>query len=99
MFNNTQMFIIDPAGAAPTSGIPALESGNITLYSSVSNYINNQPINGTYVNTVSTATQVTRLQMDKTPNGYVYNGILADNEMFQPGNSSMDVTVVPRTTP
>ena len=43
MFNNTEMFIIDPAGSAQSAGLTALESGNITLYSSVSNYINNEP--------------------------------------------------------
>jgi hypothetical protein len=99
MFNNTEMFIIDPAGAAPTAGLAALESGNITLYSSVSNYINNQPVNGTYFNTVSTATQVTQLQLVETQNGYVYNAILADNQTFQPGNSSIEVTVAPTSRP
>ncbi len=99
MFNNTEMFIIDPAGAAPTAGLAALESGNITLYSSVSNYINNQPVNGTYFNTVSTATQVTQLQLVETQNGYVYNAILADNQTFQLGNSSIEVTVAPTSRP
>ena len=77
----------------------ALESGNITLYSSVSNYINNSPVNGTYFNTVSTASQVIQLQMTQTSNGYLYNAILGDNQMFQQGTSSIEVTVVPRTNP
>ena len=99
MFNDTQMFIIDPAGSAPTAGLAALESGNIQLYASVSNYINNAPVNGVYYNTVSTATQITQLQMTQTSNGYLYNAILGDNQMFQQGTSSIEVTVVPRTNP
>jgi hypothetical protein len=99
MLNNTEMFIIDPAGAPPTAGLAALESGNITLYSSVSNYINNAPVNGVYSNTVSTTSQITQLQMTQTSNGYLYNAILGDNQMFQQGTSSIEVTVVPRTNP
>jgi hypothetical protein len=94
MFNNTAMDIIDPAGSQ-IPGLAALESGNLTLYSSVSNYINNAPLNGTYVNTVSTSTQVAQLQMEKTPNGYLYNAILGPDQTFQPGSSSIEVTVTP----
>jgi hypothetical protein len=99
MFNDTQMFIIDPAGSPPTAGLEALESGNIQMYASVSNYINNAPVNGVYYNTVSTASQITQLQMTQTSNGYLYNAILGDNQMFQQGTSSIEVTVVPRTNP
>lgn len=99
MFNNTQPFVEFPEGAPPSNGLVALQSGNIKLYASVSNYINNWPVNGTYYNTASTATQVTQLHLDKTPNGYVYNAVLADNQTFQPGNSSIEVTIAPRTQP
>jgi hypothetical protein len=99
MFNNTQMFVMFPAGAPPTSGLAALQSGNIKLYASVSNYLNNWPVNGTYYNTASTATQVTQLQLNKTPNGYVYNAVLADNQMFQQGKSGIEVIIVPRIKP
>ena len=99
IFNDTQMFIMDPAGSPPTAGLEALESGNIQMYASVSNYINNAPVNGVYYNTVSTASQITQLQMTQTSNGYLYNAILGDNQMFQQGTSSIEVTVVPRTNP
>jgi len=99
MFNNTQLFVRFPEGAPPSNGLAALQSGNIKLYASVSNYINNWPVNGTYYNTVSTATQVIQLHLDKTPNGYVYNVVLADNQTFQPSNSSIEVTIAPRTQP
>jgi hypothetical protein len=99
MFKDTQMFIIAPAGSVPAAGLEALESGNIQIYASVSNYINNAPVNGVYYNTVSTASQITTLQMTQTSNGYLYNAILGDNQIFQQGTSSIEVTVVPRTTP
>lgn len=76
-----------------------LESGNLKLYSSVSNYINVWPVNGTYYNTASTTTQTIELQLEKTPNGYVYNAILADDQVFQPSNSKIEVIVAPRTEP
>lgn len=99
MFNNTQMFVMFPAGAPPSNGLTALQSGNIKLYASVSYYITNWPVNGTYYNTASTATQVIQLHLDKPPNGYVYNAVLADDQTFQPGNSSIEVTIAPRTQP
>jgi hypothetical protein len=77
----------------------ALESGSITLYASASNYITNQPINGTFLNTVSTTTQIKQLQLQQTSGGYIYNAILADNQVFQQGNSRLEVTVAPRTEP
>ncbi len=92
-FNNTfaphesRLIVINNTQA--TGNLAALESGNIALYASASNYINNQPVNGTYLNTVSTATQVKQLQLQQTDNGYLYNAILADNQTFQPGQLSL----------
>jgi hypothetical protein len=94
MFNNTQMFIFSLGDSH--SGLDALQTGNIKLYASVSNYIDNWPVNGTYYNTASTAVQVAQLQLENTPNGYVYNAVLADNQMFQLGISGIEVTIVPR---
>ncbi|NLF89683.1 hypothetical protein GX563_12820 [Candidatus Bathyarchaeota archaeon] len=79
--------------------LAALESGSITLYASASNYIINRPINGTFLNTVSTTTQIKQLQLQQTSGGYLYNAILADNQVFQQGNSRLEVNVVPRTEP
>ena len=99
IFNNTQMFIIMSPTDQPNGGLAALESGNISLYASASNYINNAPVNGTFTNTASTATQTVQLNMDQTASGYTYNAILSDNQTFQQGTSSIEVTVAPRTTP
>ncbi len=97
MFNNTQIF--GETAPAAISALAALQSGNIKLYASVSNYITNWPVNGTYYNTVSTATQVTQMHLDSTSNGYLYNTILADDQIFQQGTSPIEVTVAPRTQP
>jgi hypothetical protein len=91
MFNNTQMFIISLGTSG--EGIDALQTGTIKLYASVSNYIDNWPVNGTYYNTASTAVQVAQLQLEKTSNGYIYNVILADNQVFQQGNSRIEVII------
>ncbi len=98
MFNNTETFTYLTKNDTER-GLSQLESGDLKLFASASNYLDNWPVNGTYYNTVSTATQITQLHFEKTANGYVYNNILADNQTFQPGNSSIEVTVAPRTQP
>jgi hypothetical protein len=98
MINNTQMFLFSLGDNH--AGLDALlQTGKLTLYASASNYLNNWSVNGTYYNTASTATQTIQIQFEKTANGYVYNTILADNQTFQQGNSSIEVTVAPRTEP
>lgn len=99
LFNHTQTFIMTTPDQPPSQGIAALKTGNITLYASVSNYITNWPVNGTYYNTISTVTQAKQVQLQQTSDGYLYNAILADNQTFQPGNSRLEVTVAPRTEP
>jgi hypothetical protein len=97
MFNNTQVFVEFPEGAPPNNGLAALQSGNIKLYASVSNYLNNWPVNGTYYNTVSTASDSKQVQLQKTATGsYLYNAVLADGETFQPTQSGIEVTIKPR---
>ncbi|MCL5876944.1 MAG: hypothetical protein M1540_03930 [Candidatus Bathyarchaeota archaeon] len=98
-FNHTQPFIMMTEDSPPSNGIAALKSANLQLYASASNYITNWPVNGTYYNTVSTTTQITMLQFEQTPNGYVFNAILDDNQVFQRGNSNYEVIVAPRIEP
>jgi hypothetical protein len=88
MINNTQA----------TGNLAVLESGNIVLYASASNYITNGPVNGTYLNTASTTTQIKQLHLHQTDNGYLYNAILADNQTFQQ-ISNLEVKIAPRTEP
>jgi hypothetical protein len=83
---------------APNS-LVALESGKIALYASASNYVINEPTNGTYLNTASTTTTIKQVTLQPTPDGYLYNTILSDNQTFQQGNSKLEVTVAQRTEP
>ena len=96
MFNNTQTFFFSLGDSR--AGLDALQTGKIALYASASDYINNWPVNGTYYNTVSTATYSKQLQLQKTATGsYLYNAVLADGETFQPTQSGIEVTIKPRT--
>ena len=95
MFNNTQTFLFSLGSSR--AGLDALQTGKIALYASASNYINNWPVNGTYYNTVSTATDSKQVQLENTAVGnYLYNAVLADGETFQPTKSSLEVTIKPR---
>jgi hypothetical protein len=98
MFNNTEMFSYFNSTESPRSDTQ-LQAGTLKLFASASNYLNNWPVNGTYYNTVSTATSIAQLHFDKTADGYVYNGILADNQTFQQGKSAIEVIIAPRTKP
>lgn len=100
----TRSFALHPSGLVVVSypqitfNLAALESGNITIYASASNYITNEPINGTYLNTVSTTIQIKPIQLQQTSDGYLYNTILADNQTFQQINP-LEVTIATRTEP
>jgi hypothetical protein len=91
--------LISIQGIQTTGSLTAIESGIIQTYTSVSNYVTNWPVNGTYYDTISTATQIKQLQLEQTATGYLYNIALADNETFQRGNSYLEVIIAPRTTP
>jgi hypothetical protein len=86
-------------GTQNVGSLSAFESGTIKTYASASNYVTNWPVNGTYYDTISTATQIKQLQLEQTRTGYLFKGVLADNETFQRGNSYLEVTIVPRTEP
>jgi hypothetical protein len=65
------------------STLASLENGSITLYGSITSFINNMPVDGTYYNTVATATWLNLVQLQITPNGYIYNAVLSGNQTFQ----------------
>jgi hypothetical protein len=98
-FNHTQPFITTTPQDAPSNGIAALKTGNLELYASASNYICNQPVNGTFCNTVSIATEIKDIHFEPTSNGYTYNNILAANQFFQPSTSAFEVKIATRTEP
>ncbi len=90
MFNGTETFS-DSEGLQ--SSIASLESGKIDIYASMTSLITNMPVNGTYYNTVSTATWLKTVPLEKTSNGYIYNAILADNQVFQVSPNGIEVSI------
>lgn len=63
-------------------GITALASEKITLYAAASAYVNDWLVNGTYYDTLSTATWLKQVQLEKTANWYIYTNVLNENQMF-----------------
>jgi hypothetical protein len=100
-FNNTwtphQSRLIILNGTLGVTGIPALTTGNITLYATASTYVNDWLVNGTYYNTITTATWLNEVHMENNPNGYVYNTVLAENQTFKPDQYGVEVLIEPRS--
>jgi hypothetical protein len=75
-----------------------LSEQKITLYSAVSNNVKDWgKINGTYYNTFSTATSLKQIQLEKTADGYLYNTILGENQIFQPDQFGVEVFIKTRS--
>ena len=81
-----------------TSGFNALESGEITLYTSVANYVSNPPVNGVLFDNSLTAFQIKKIQLELTPDGYIYNNILSPDETFQTDVDGLEAFVVPKSS-
>lgn len=96
MFNGTET-LSDSEGLQ--SIIASLESGKIDTFASMTSLITNLPVNGTYYNTVSTATWLKTVPLEKTSNGYVYNAILADNQVFQVSSNGIEVSIKQENQP
>ena len=80
------------------NALELLAEGKITLYSAVSNSVKDWAvINGTYYNTFSTATSLKQVQIEKTADGYLYNTILCENQIFQPDQYGVEVFIKPRS--
>ena len=90
VFTGTQMVSGD---SGINSTLTSMQNGTIDLYGSITNYINNMPVNGAYTNTVSTATWLKTVPLEKTPDGYLYNAVLADNEVFQVSPNGVEVNI------
>ncbi len=70
-----------------------LESGAIDLFGSATSYINNMPVNGTFTNTVSAATCIKPITLQKTSDGYLYNAALGPNDYFQVRPDGVEVYI------
>jgi hypothetical protein len=90
VFTGTQTFL---NSESINESIACMENGSIDLYGSFTSYINNMPVNGTYYNTMSTATWLNTVQLQSTPNGYLYNAILTGNQGFQISPNGVEVYI------
>jgi hypothetical protein len=78
--------------------IDSLETGRIMLYGAVCDYLKDkQEMNGTLINTYSTATNLKEVQLQKTADGYIYNAIMSENQRFQPDQWGIEVFIKPRS--
>jgi len=80
MFNGTVTYSNNTARLnSPTM---LLENGVLDLYGAATSYINNMPINGTFTNTVASATCHKTVTLQKTSTGYLYNEALSADQFF-----------------
>lgn len=75
------------------SSIASMANGSIDLYGSFTSYLNNMPVNGTYYNTLSTGTWLKTVPLEKTPDGYVYNAVLSNDQFFQISQNGVEVSI------
>ena len=78
-------------------GLESLKEGEITLYTGATNYLSDYIVNGTYFNTYSSATELETVQLDITEDGYLYNIILSDDQMFVMDSFGVEVFIEPRS--
>lgn len=76
-----------------SDAIEALETGNISIRTDVHN---NLPFNGTLLNTWSNVEEIKQVQLEITENGYIYNIILSENQMFVMDAFGVEAFIEPR---
>ena len=81
MFTGNTTLNSDLAGVNQT--VTLLDTGQLDLYGSVTSYITNIPVNGTYSDTVYSAFCIKTVALQKTSDGYLYNAALSQNQHFQ----------------
>ena len=77
-------------------GLESLKEGEITLYTGAFNYVLSDPVNGTYFDTYSSATELKQIQLEITEDGYLYNTILSDDQVFVMDSFGVEVFIEPR---
>ncbi len=79
-------------------GLESLAEGKIMLYGAASNYLKDiKEMNGAYVNTFSTVTTLKQIAVEKTPDGYLYNAVLGEDQMFISDQWGVEVSIKPRS--
>lgn len=74
-------------------GIKVLKTGNLTIHAMIRNYV---PLNDTALDTLSWAKELKPIQLEITENGYIYNTILSENQMFVMDSFGVEVFIEPR---
>jgi hypothetical protein len=103
-FNGTwapqQSRLIELTGTVTVGSIDALNgftAGKLNVYAAANNYIYDKPVNGTFYDTSSLTTQLKSISLEKTADGYLYNNILGENQIFQPDQFGVEVFIKPRS--
>jgi len=76
-----------------------LKDNELTLYTALNNYVAESVVNGVKVNTVSIATEITSVQLERTEGSYLFNSILPDNQRFAFAASGIEVFIVEEGAP
>jgi hypothetical protein len=75
-------------------GLKVLKTGNLTIHAMIRNYI---PFNDTALDTLSWAKELKPIQLEITEDGYLYNAILSDDQMFVMDSFGVEVFIEPRS--
>jgi hypothetical protein len=74
----------------------SLKEGEITFYTETMSFLNDNLVNGTYINTYSIESELKTVQLEVKENRYLYNTILADNQKFVTDSNGIEVFIEPR---
>jgi len=74
-------------------GLEFLKSGEITVYVGSNNYLPDQVVNGTYLNTFSSTTELKTVHLEINGNQYLYTTILSDDQMFVADDFGVEVFI------
>lgn len=88
-----------PLSVASNKAIETIKKGNLTLKTEVFNVAKrtSPPVNNTVQDTGSYTTELKQVPLTQYGNSYIYNDILAENQMFQLDKSGIEVFVKPRS--
>ncbi|MGD6934917.1 MAG: hypothetical protein ACQCN5_11995 [Candidatus Bathyarchaeia archaeon] len=78
--------------------LEALNEGKITFFTAVNSFLRDrEELKIVFENTFAVATELKEVQIQKTTNSYIYNGILGENEAFQLDQFGVEAFIVPRS--
>ncbi len=75
-------------------GIKALKTGSLTIYTGIRN---DSPFNVPLFDTWSSTEELKPIQLEITEDGYIYNTILSEDQMFVTDSFGVEVFIEPRS--